>query len=349
MINSQIDLEQEIKARAQRLGFMLCGFTTPESPADYGIYTTWLENDRHAGMAYLDSPYHRDCRRDPSRLYPGLQSIIVLAYPYPLPSKLELDRPGQGVICGYAGEEDYHQRFPRLLEPIIEFLEEAHPLGPRPRIFTDSAPILERELGARAGLGWIGKNSCLISPTIGSNFLLTEIFTSIPLKPDKSSIPDHCGTCTRCLDACPTGCIQADRTIDSNLCLSYHTIENRGEIPEAVMQKMNNQLFGCDICQVVCPWNRHAVSNVEVWNGILSLLELHELVTMDHETFITRFGSTPLNRAKHKGILRNCLVILANNRYMPAADLIHRLISEEQDQVIQHTARWAIDKLSGSK
>ena len=184
------------------------------------------------------------------------------------------------------------------------------------RVFTDSAPILERELGVRAGLGWIGKNSCLISPHVGSNFLLAEVFLDQELKPDYPFDKDHCGSCTRCIDACPTKCILPDRTIDSNRCISYHTIENRGEIPPEMMQKLGNWVFGCDICQMVCPWNKHLglKSGSDVQEGILNLSQMLSILSMSDDDFEQMFKSTALMRARRSGILRNVLIRLERSQ-----------------------------------
>lgn len=299
-------------------------------------------------MTYLESAYHKEMRQDPAGLFPGLRSIIVLGLPYRLPEKVQVEQQGQGVICGYAAGEDYHQRIPRLLQPLIDFLTESFTVSKQPQVFTDSAPILERELAHRAGLGWIGRNACLISPRLGSSLLLAEIFTDIQLIPDTPLNVDYCGTCRKCIDACPTGCIMPDRTINANQCLSYHSIENRNLIPPAIMDKFTNQLFGCDICQVVCPWNRFSSFDqtfAELTN-MLTLDQMQSMLLIDEKSFNDRFGHTPVSRVRCNGFKRNILIFLGNTCKQEAVETIRELLSTETDPMLQHTARWALIKLT---
>jgi len=305
-------LKTKIKARAASLGFPLCGITTAESPAEYRRYSAWLSNGNHAGMAYLDTEYHRTVRKDPRLLLPEVKSIIVLGLPYRLTTLQEVEQRKAGVICGYSLGEDYHHRIPQMLDPLAAFLQKLSPSASRPHIFTDSTPILERELAVRAGLGWIGKNSCLISPSHGSAFLLAEIFTDVALEPDKPFLLDHCGNCDRCIKACPTGCILPDRTIDAKRCISYHSIENRGEIPPEIINKFTNQVFGCDICQVVCPWNHFSPGEKlpEGQDNLIQAEEMSELIQIDQEEFSQLYGSTPVSRVRQEGFIRNLRIVM---------------------------------------
>ena len=338
-------IENEIKARAASLGFPLCGITSPEPPAGYAKYLDWLERGHHAGMSYLESAYHKEMRQDPARLFPDLGSIILLGFPYNLTQPGQIMQNDLGIISGYASGEDYHEWIPRLLQPLIDFLVESCKVESLPRVFTDSTPILERELAQRAGLGWIGRNGCLISPKWGSSFFLAEIFSDIQLTPDHAFETDHCGTCRRCIDACPTGCILPDRTIDANDCLSYHSIENRKLIPEAIMERFSNQIFGCDICQSVCPWNRFAP--VEQNNEMLTLDQMESILSMDESAFNDRFGNTPVSRVRYTGLKRNILIYLGNNGQLHTSDMIRNLLAFESDPVLQSTAVWALEKLTG--
>ena len=186
------------------------------------------------------------------------------------------------------------------------------------RAFTDSAPILERDLAQRAGLGWIGKNGCLIHPDLGSFFLLAEVFMDIELDVDQPFTADRCGSCHRCIEACPTRCIQSDRTIDSSRCISYLTIENKGPIPQELRPRLGNWIFGCDICQMVCPWNRlrtgkdgeHITNEQVVQNGLMTLADEMDIT---EEGFRHEFSRSPILRAKRKGYLRNIAVALGNS------------------------------------
>jgi epoxyqueuosine reductase len=347
VIAKQHELKTTIKARAASLGFPLCGFTTAESPADYERFASWLSNGFHAGMAYLETAYHRSARQDPTILFPAAKTIIVLGIPYRLTTRQEMQQRNAGVICGYAIEKDYHERIPQMLEPLAALLQEISPTSTHPRIFTDSAPILERELAARAGLGWIGRNSCLINPDWGSAFLLAEIFTDVEIEPDIPFEQDHCGNCDRCIKACPTSCILPDRIIDANRCISYHSIENRAEIPTWIMDKFSNQVFGCDICQTVCPWNRlnliETVSDKQ--ENLIPLEEMDRLMNLSQQEFNDLYGSTPVSRVKRVGFIRNIL-IARHHLHSTGSNEWYKNLQEseaiESDPVLRTTARWIL-------
>lgn len=340
-------LESEIKARAESLGFSLCGITSAEEMKTHSAYLSWLECGLHGGMQYLATQYHRETRRSPENLYPSLKSIIVLGLPYPLHPIETLRQTETGLICGYAEGEDYHSRIPRMLSPLVHFLAEIDPSLPPARVFTDSAPILERELATRAGLGWIGKNSFILSQTHGSAFLLAEIFTALQLESDKPFTGDLCGTCTRCVEACPTGCILPGRVIDANRCLSYHSIENKGLIPAEIREKMGVWLFGCDICQMVCPWNyAPAIIKPHRTADQFSLEEMEAILILNQQDYVDRFTSTALARARWKGLIRNILICLANIRAVNSIAKIRSVQANSQDPVIQSTAQWALEKLN---
>jgi epoxyqueuosine reductase len=337
-------IETQIKARANSLGFSLVGITTADELQMHVRYLDWLELKHHAGMGYLDSRYHKQVRKDPRQLFPGVKSIIVLGLEYPLHNIELLDNSAIGLIGGYASGEDYHTRIPKMLAPFISFISQKLKPSASTKIFTDSAPILERELGVRAGFGWIGKNSCLISPQIGSNFLLAEVFLDQELDPDTPFDKDRCGNCTRCIDACPTQCILSNRTIDSNRCISYNTIENRGEIPPEIMQKLDNWLFGCDVCQMVCPWNKQSgsKSGTDVQEGILNASQMLSILRMTEDEFGTMFKSTALMRARRTGIIRN--ILIRSGRDLTTRSVLAEYLINENDPVIRKTLRWVLDQ-----
>ncbi len=252
------------------------------------------------------------------------------------------------MISGYATGEDYHVSIPTRLAPLVEYISEKDPSAPAPRIYTDSAPILERELAVRAGLGWIGRNSCLISPSLGSNVLLAEIFTGIPLEPDQPFTTDRCGSCTRCVDACPTGCIQPNRTIDSNRCLSYHSIENKGDIPPAVMEKFGSWIFGCDICQMVCPWNHRTVASgdLQITAKQMTVDEMREVLQSSPVEFDRNFAGSAIARTRYSGLMRNIIIRLANMRAGNAAKTIRFIMESQNDPILQRAAGWALEQLN---
>ncbi len=304
------ELEKEIKAEAYRLGFSLCGITTPDPLSQFNRYQVWLDTGFNTEMSYLATDYHVNTRRDPQTLMPSLRSILCLAYPYSLHSMDALSKRDKFLVAGYAQGIDYHLEIPKRLNQLVSRIEFLNDNKFESKIFTDSAPVLERELASRAGLGWIGRNSCLINPSIGSAFLLAEVFLDIDLSPDSQFEVDRCGSCHRCVDACPTHCIQPDRTIDSRLCLSYHSIENKNGLPPELGDQLPPWLFGCDICQMVCPWNKNA-HHGELPQSFTPQ-ELVYFLKISPEDFNLRFKDSAILRAKYFGFIRNVLLNIVN-------------------------------------
>ena len=348
--NDVATLEGKIKAEALRLGFNLCGITSPEPPGGFARYANWLSNGLQAGMTYLESDRHRVMRQHPDQLVPGVRSIISLGWPYTLQQLLDLGVQPVGLIAGYTADVDYHLLLPVKMDLLIEFIQKELGRTMHALAFTDSAPILEREIASRAGLGWIGKNSCLISPEVGSAFLLAEIFIDYPLRSDPPFSEDRCGTCHRCLDACPTGCIQADRTIDSGRCISYLTIENKVDIPEALRSSPGMWLFGCDICQSVCPWNKRIPDKLpQAMPQTWSLDEILKLLTITTDEFSTRFKDSALLRSKLKGLQRNAIIWLGNNGNGKASTHIEKFSQQIMDPDLTACAEWAINRIKKSE
>lgn len=347
--NFEVSQEGKIKAEAIRLGFSLCGFTSPEPPIGFERYEKWLNLGLHAGMVYLDSPRHRSMRQQPDQLVPSVKTIISLAWPYALNRNNNPQSADEALIAGYAAGTDYHLFLPIKLDELIRFMHEEIDPNINAQSFTDRAPILERELASRAGLGWIGKNSCLISPDIGSAFLLAELFIDYPLQPDQPFVADRCGTCHRCLDTCPTACIQQDRSIDSSRCLSYLTIENKSSIPEALRPAIGKWLFGCDICQTVCPWNQKAnLPAIHTQPQAWSKEDLLNILSITPDEFSTRYKETALSRTKLKGLQRNALVWLGNNANHEIIPIIEAFSHQTTDSDLIDSAHWVINKLNNS-
>lgn len=336
---------KEIEAEAFRLGFCLFGVTSTDPPENVPVYEQWLADGLNAGMHYLETEYHRTCREQPCLLLPGAKSILILGWSYPLTRPSPGDR--RGWIAGYATEPDYHQRLLPLMHTLVEFIERASGESVESKCFTDSGPILEREMGQRAGLGWIAKNSCLISPTDGSNFLLSEIMLSLELPPSKPFTADRCGACRRCIDACPTRCIRSDRTLDSAKCISYLTIENKGQIPLEIRDSVGQWVIGCDICQSVCPWNNRSglpEQNLAA-NTTLEPEEMIQDLSLTPEEFKSKFKGLPILRARHFGYLRNLVTVLANTKEYGALDALIHLLRSESNEALRETIHWAIDKI----
>lgn len=346
-------LQQSIKDVAGRLGFTLAGFAAPEPPAHISAFEKWLAEGRHATMSYMASDRSRAARANPHLILPGCKIILVLAAPYSNPAAVVPSPPDdsasvRGRIAAYAWGDDYHEVLPQRLQQIMEHIERMVGHAVPHRCYTDTGPILERDLAQRAGLGWIGRNTCLINPRMGSYFLLAEILLDLELEPDPPFTADHCGSCTRCIDACPTDCILPDRTIDSGRCISYLTIELRDEIPPALRPKLGNWVFGCDVCQLVCPWNRFALPEGDPAfrsrNGT-SLPVLEQDMRLSEADFSHKFGGSAIKRARRRGYLRNVAVALGNGSSTDALPVLQEAESDADELVKQH-AGWAIQHLS---
>ncbi len=348
-MNQPESLEQSLKTYAHRLGFLLAGITTPEPPPHFQVYENWLAAGHHAEMHYLEDDQARTRRADPTQILAECRSILVLAVPYPDPKKAPAPegQPPHGRVAAYAWGDDYHHILPQRLQEIVRFIEGR--LGrPVPhRCYTDTGPLLERDLAQRAGLGWIGKNTCLIHPRYGSYFLLAEILLGLELQPDPPFSSDHCGTCSRCIQACPTACILPNRTLDARRCISYLTIENKGEIPAALRPQMGEWVFGCDICQQVCPWNRFAPPADPAFlpRAGQPRPSLPEHIKLTTTEFNARFKGTPIQRAKRRGYLRNLAVALGNSGDKSAIPSLEAARNDPEPLVSIH-ASWAFSRLS---
>ena len=338
-------LTQAVKNEARRLGFPLAGITTPEPPLHWPAYVHWLSMGRHGSMDYLTDPR----RADPRLALPGCRSILVLAVSYPDPgpaAKTKFAYP-TGAVAAYAWGRDYHLVLPERLKTLASFIE-GQVGSPVPhRWHTDTGPIMERDLAQRAGLGWIGKNTCLIHPKIGSYFLLAEILLGIELEPDVPFSADRCESCTRCITACPTGCILSDRTLDARRCLSYLTIENKKEIPPDLRPLMGNQVFGCDICQQVCPWNRFANPEHDpAFNAHPGLPnpDLRVELALNPQEFNRKFKGSPVLRSKRRGYLRNVAVALGNSGDKTALPVLEMVVQNNEALIGEH-AGWALEQI----
>lgn len=347
-------LVKQIKKKAEDEGFILAGITTPDEPPHIATYEDWLDAGRHASMDYLAREDARARRADPHLILPEVQSILVLAFPYeptltPSSSPEGRGEP-KGKIASYALTDDYHIFLKEKLQAIVSFIESKVGHEIPNRWYTDTGPILERDLAQRAGIGWIGKNTCLINPNVGSYFFLAEILLGIELPADQPFVSDHCGTCTRCIDACPTQAILPNRTLDSNLCISYLTIENKGEISEELRPQIGDLIFGCDICQQVCPWNGKVLqrSNVQtVERSIDPEQNLISELSLTPQEFNKKFKNNPVKRAKRRGYLRNVAVALGNVGNESAIPALEKALDDIEPLIRDH-ARWALNKIKGN-
>jgi epoxyqueuosine reductase len=341
-----MSIEQAIKDQARRLGFPLAGVTTPDPPPHLSTFERWLEAGHHGKMAYLGDERSRARRADPRQILPECKSILVLAAPYADPKSAEAsEEPASGPlgrVAAYAWGDDYHNIFIPKLGELVAFIEKqvGHPVPNR--CYTDTGPILERELAQRAGLGWIGKNTCLINPKGGSYFLLAEILLGLELEPDTPLTTDHCGTCTRCIEACPSECILPNRTLDARRCISYLTIELKDDIPEELRPLLGDWVFGCDVCQMVCPWNRFATDTVE--KAFAPRPNLIRELELTPEAFNRKFKNSPIKRAKRRGYLRN-VAVSAGNSGDEKTILALEKAGEDSEPLVREHADWALKKV----
>lgn len=293
-----------IKNEALRLGFDGCGFSKAEAlPEDANRFKAWLENSNHGSMKYMENNFEK--RTDPRKLVEGAKTVISLLLNYYTPlQQTDKDAP---IISKYAYGTDYHFVLKDKMKALYLFIEEK--FGPiEGRIFVDSAPVLDRAWAVKAGLGWIGKHSNLINRDLGSFVFIGELIIDLEL--DYNQIPenDFCGACTSCIDACPTDAILPNRSINSRRCISYLTIENRDEIPEEFDGQFENRMFGCDICQDVCPWNRKAIQHkIKEFEPAPKLLEIRkeDWQKLDKATFNQVFKNSAVQRTGYKGLTRN--------------------------------------------
>ena len=348
-------LTDAVKEEARRLGFELVGVTSPRPLAHYDTYDDWLAKNYHGEMQYLATDRARIRRFNPKEILPDCKSILVLGMRYAPAGIRNPDTTSskRGRVAAYAFGHDYHDIIPERQKALVGFLEAQTGKSISNRYYTDTGPVLERELAQRAGLGWFGKNSCLIHPKSGSYFFLAEILLGIELVPDKPLESDHCGSCTRCIDACPTSCILPNRTLDSTRCIAYYTIELKGPIPQELRAPLGEWVFGCDICQEVCPWNiRFANADYDEQyaptNDAAGPVFVEELKLSPQE-FNKKFKGSPIKRAKRRGYLRNITTALGNTQspgYVAA--LAHTLQTEFEPLVRAHAA-WALGEIGGPK
>ena len=333
---------------ALEAGFDRAGIARLEPSSHGRQLRAWLEDGSHAGMAYLSR--RTELRLDPRQIFPGARSAVCVALQYsPLLDDLPADGDLWSRVARYARGVDYHDLMKTRLEALAQKVHAAFPACST-RGYVDTGPVLEREIAARAGLGAFGKNTMLLNEDSGSWLLLGELLLSLELQPDVE-ITDLCGTCTQCLEACPTGALPRPYTLDANRCISYWTIEHRGVFPRAVRREMGGWVFGCDVCQEVCPWNGDAL---EVNHPELRLptqradLDLQDLLLITRDEYVERFRGSPMKRAKQEGLQRNAAVAMGNSRdatYLPA---LLAALNGESALVRTHVA-WALGEIGGEE
>ena len=341
---AESSLEQRLKGQAFGLGFDLAGIARLGPVETASAFDAWLALGYAGDMDYL--PRWADKRRDTRLPFPGVSSAIVVAMSYGGTS-------ASGPVARYARGDDYHDVMLEKLNALHDWL--AAELGHRVhgKAYVDTGPLLERDLARRAGLGWFGKNTNLLNPEIGSFFFLGALLVDLELEPDEPFAVDRCGTCTRCLDACPTNALVAPRMLDATRCISYLTIELKGEIPDALREPMGSLLYGCDICQDVCPWNVTFARDLPGDSPFASRTTLAgkdarelavEILSMDDEAFRTAFKGSPMKRPKRRGLARNAAVVLGNIGTAEDVPALAAALADPEPLVQRHV-EWAIARI----
>jgi epoxyqueuosine reductase len=354
LASSILQVESIVKRAAQQAGFELAGIAPAADSPELHTFPEWIAAGHAGEMKYMAARDERGSlkRASLSRVAPWARSVIVCAINYNTdhPYSTERHDPSRGWISRYAwSREDYHDAVLRRLQKVEAAVREAVEQS-EPQLITrsyvDTGPVVERVFAKYAGVGWIGKNTCIINQKIGSWLFLGVILTSLELTPDVPA-PDRCGTCTRCIEACPTDAILAPYQLDANRCISYLTIEKRGSIPEELRAGMGRHVFGCDICQDVCPWNRKAPATTapefSAREGLVNPA-LDWLAEMSAEDFRATFRGSPIRRTKRSGLRRNAVIAMGNSGDRHFLPLLEALVLDE-DEAVAGSARWAVQKL----
>ncbi len=351
-----IEIEPLLQNWIQELGFSHGSWTRLENPISIDFYEEWLSKKHHGEMNYLEN--HLPLKKKPQEKFPFAKSYLSFAQPYwPTPAEAknsEVIHPRALRVALYAGGSDYHHWFKKKLDEMISKLQTHFPN----EIFlsaTDSQPLLERDMAYRAGLGWYGKNTCIIHPQKGSLFFLGEILTSLDIGFSPSPLPDFCGTCQRCIDVCPTGAIQPKKELQATKCISYWTIESKTIPPVELREKFGDHFFGCDLCQTVCPWNQKVFKNelevrpqrtYEKENRQNLIDELKDILQSSSKKIEKKWFGSPLSRARGFGLKRNALIVIGNNQIDELADDVRNFLREEKNKKLFELAEWCLRKLN---
>jgi|694.fasta_scaffold18536_6 epoxyqueuosine reductase len=348
------DLARKLKQQAGLLGFAEARLAPAVEPARYAEFLDWLDNGYAGEMNYLSE--RRDAYRHPDSILSGVRTILILALPYSTSAPTDnAISQGVGRIARYtSGTVDYHDWIHQRLKQLGRWLENSYrssvKVNQEPIVWrgvVDTAPILEREFAQLSGLGWIGKNTLLLNRNLGSYFFLACLLTNLDLPCDRADALDHCGSCQACLNACPTQAFTEPHVLDATRCISYLTIEQRSLPSPELRSKMGDWLYGCDICQEVCPWNRKAPSLIETsFQPVPEFTELRlvEILGMNAEQFRQHFRRTPFWRAKRRGIIRNAALVSANQRAVECVPALKALLYDEEE-LIRAAAVWALTQM----
>ncbi len=339
-------MKEAIRQRARELGFDDCRFTTAATPDHTSALQKWLAENQHGEMTWLER--NAEKRMDPQKVLAEARSVITLATSYEI-EKGKTEDERIGVVARYARYADYHDVLREPLKSLMGFVNQLG-AGTRSLWYVDTGPLLERDFAQRAGLGFVGKHTNLISRRLGNWIFLSEIITTLELEPDAPE-KNHCGSCTRCLTACPTNAITAPFTLDARKCISYLTIELKGSIPIELRPAIGNRIYGCDDCLAACPWNRFAHEGSLMKPHAredLNTPDLIELLSLDAAGFKARFAGSPILRTKRRGLLRNVCVALGNSGDASALPAL-KIAATDVEPLIGEHAQWAIEQITGAK
>lgn len=345
---STSDLKTRLAAEALNMGFAACRITRPDAiPEAAGRLDTFVAEGRHGQMGWMAE--RMNWRGNPAALWPEARSIVMLAESYspegdPMAGLKAKDR---GIISAYAQGRDYHDIVKKRLKRLARWLIAEG--GGEVKVFVDTAPVMEKPLAQSAGLGWQGKHSNLVSRDLGNWIFLGAVFTTLELDPDKAEV-DHCGSCRKCLDICPTDAFPAPYQVDARRCISYLTIEHKGPVDAGLRRGLGNRIYGCDDCLAVCPWNKFAVAASDIRysaHAATDLPPLAELAALDDAAFRARFSGSPIKRIGRDRLVRNVLYAIGNSgdsALAPAA----RALRDDPDEAVRDAARWALSELDAA-
>ncbi len=342
-------LEHRIKAHALRLGFDVCGIASASNPWPAGErLAEFVQSGRHGSMDWIETTAER--RAHPTAMWSGARSAILLGLNYgPDTDPLQaLEHPGRAAISVYAQGDDYHELIKKRLKALARWLVAES--GCELKVFVDTAPLMEKPLAQRAGLGWQGKHTNLVSRAFGSWLFLGSVLTDMALQPDAAET-DHCGACHACLDICPTKAFPAPYQLDARRCISYLTIEHAGPVPEEFRAALGNRIYGCDDCLAVCPWNKFASTAHEAAFHARETLRqpaLADLVQLDDPAFRALFAKSPVKRIGRDRFVRNVLYAIGNSGDAGLAEVVRPLLGDP-DEVVREAAAWALERLAGAQ
>ena len=336
-------LEERLKARALEIGFDLIGIAGAEPADGFDRLTEWLARGYAGAMSYMERRH--EARRTPQSILPTVRSVIMTAMNYN-PGVEDSTPPGQGRVARYARGPDYHDVLRNRLKELLAWLQIERP-DCRGRAVVDTAPLLERDFARRAGLGWIGKNTMLLHPRLGSYFFLGALLVDQELTTDQPFATAHCGTCTACLDTCPTNAFPGPGWLDARRCISYLTIELRGPMPEELRPGVGDWLFGCDICQEVCPWNRKApAATAEA--RLPASLDPETILKLTAEEYHQQFAGTALERTGYEGLRRNAAVVIGNMGNASNLPALQTVL-DDQSPIVAEAVEWAIRSIENRR